>query len=115
MLKSRDQNVTRREFAVGALAIAGTSLCPCAFAAPQKPSEKPRQYSLISVSAICCGTCQHWKGERMLVDRGLRVKCQATASSPCFRGAGFKYPAISPAASHGCVSGKFYKKWVELP
>jgi len=119
---SRD-NVTRWQFIGEALCAAGTCMCPSALAAnPQNPgapfdkkATKPKSYVLINVNAVCCGTCQHWRGERMVVEHGNRVKCQSTAESACFRGAGFKYAPTSPAASHGCVAGKQYKRWIDLP
>lgn len=116
-------DLDRREFACAALASVGMALCPCwaletppqtkAQQPPKKPETKPVPKSLVSVSAICCGTCQHWKGERELVEKGRRIRCDSVPKSPCYRGAGFKYSATSSAASHGCVE-KYYKRWVEL-
>lgn len=106
-------NQRRREFLRDMTACTAALACPCLFAAQQQP-KKTTAHSLISVDAKVCGTCQHWKGERSLVDHGKRVKCQQFASGPCFRGPGFKYPAVSSAQSHGCITGKFYKRWVGL-
>ena len=126
-------DMSRREFAEAALAVAGAVLCPCALMAnPQKPGapfksngpkpgaphsqQKSTAKSYVQVSAVCCGTCQHWKGERELERTGKRVICQSgLPATPCFRGTGFKYTAISPAKSHGCVDKKFYKRWTSLP
>ena len=105
---------SRREFLKEAAGFAAAMACPCLFAA-NPPPKKPVSYSLIAVTAKVCGTCQHWKGERMVIDKGKRVKCQQFAIGPCFRGAGFKYSATSPAASHGCIAGGQYKPWVGLP
>ena len=113
-------NMNRREFATTALAAVGAALCPCALLAnPPRPGakrtpQKEIQYSLINANVVACGTCQHWKGKRQLVEQGRRVKCQSIPTVPCFRGSGFKYPPMSSAASHGCV-GKFYKRWSSLP
>ena len=97
-----------------AAGFAAAMACQCLFAANPQP-KKPVSYSLIAVTAKVCGTCQHWKGKRMLIEKGKRVKCQQFASGPCFRGAGFKYGATSSAASHGCIKGGQYKPWVGLP
>lgn len=106
---------TRREFLKQALAMTATACyCPYLFAA-QKPTQKVMPSSLILASAKVCGTCQHWKGSRTLIEKGKRVKCQQMASAPCFRGAGYKYAAVSSAASHGCITGGQYKRWSQLP
>ena len=100
--------MNRAEFVKGALAVAGVAMCPCALKAAGN------SYSLINANAVVCGTCQHWRGERHLVDQGKRVKCQSIPAGACFRGPGFKYPPMSSAQSHGCA-GKFYKRWSSLP
>ncbi len=84
------------------------------FAMPSVGAAEKKQHVLISVDAKCCGTCQHWRGERQLVERGKRLRCEAMPSCGCMRGAGFKYPPRSSAASHGCITGGFYKQWVGL-
>ncbi len=66
--------------------------------------------SMISVDAkkCCCGTCQHWSGERVIEARmNPRVKC-ATAYFPC------KVIPIKCQAPHTCHK-KMWKPWVELP
>lgn len=105
-----------------ALAAVGTCTCPCLLCAnPQKAgapfdknAAKAKSYSLINANAVCCGTCQHWRGERALVENGKRVRCATQPDGPCHRGAGFKYPPTSPAASHGCVAKGMYKRWSGL-
>ena len=107
--------ITRKDFAKNFLMAISIVGAIDSNAAARGRASKQKSYSLINVDKKVCGTCQHWRGERMVVDRGLRVKCQHFAESPCFRGSGFKYPAISPAASHGCIRGGQYKRWVGLP
>lgn len=70
---------------------------------------------LIPVDRICCGTCQHWKGAREIVEHGKRLRCAAMPGSACYKGSGFKYSPSSPVASHGCANGGGYARWVELP
>jgi anaerobic selenocysteine-containing dehydrogenase len=105
----------RKKFLKLSAAAVVAMMCPGVLCAGAKNARKTKAYSLINVDKKVCGTCQHWRGERVVVDRGLRVKCQHFAESPCFRGAGFKYPATSPAASHGCIRGGQYKRWIGLP
>ena len=31
---------------------------------------------LVKLSAVCCGTCQHWTGGRELVELGRRLACE---------------------------------------
>ena len=107
--------ITRKEFATKVLMMISTIGAMDLRAKVISKASKQKSYSLVNVDKKVCGTCQHWRGERMVVDRGLRVKCQHFAESPCFRGLGFKYPATSPAASHGCIRGGQYKRWVGLP
>ena len=107
--------ITRKDFAKNFLMAISAVGSIDSNAAARENAPKQKSYSLINVDKKVCGTCQHWCGERMVVDRGLRVKCQHFAESPCFRGPGFKYPATSPAASHGCIRGGQYKRWVGLP
>ncbi len=100
---------TRKEFIQGCCAAGIMLIAPVVAAADKK------QYSLISISAKCCGTCQHWRGERQLVEQGKRIRCEQHPTVGCMRGPGFKCPPGSSASSHGCISGKFYKRWSSLP
>ena len=59
----------RREFVKNAAGFAAAMACPCLFAANPSP-KKTVSYSLIAVTAKVCGTCQHWKGERMPLPSG---------------------------------------------
>lgn len=111
----KKMKMTRREFARNILMMAAAVGALNAEAGVKGSLQKRKSYSFINVDKKVCGTCQHWRGERIVVDRGRRVKCQQSAEAPCFRGPGFKYPATSPAASHGCVRGGQYKRWVGLP
>lgn len=62
----------------------------------------------IDVKKRCCGTCQHWSGEREIEARVTpRVKCDG-AFFPC------KVIPSKFSAQHTCTKN-MWKPWVELP
>ena len=63
----------------------------------------------ITLPAQCCGTCQHWSGERVLVEYGRRLRCDGSAHRCPF------YPAPSYAFLKCRCVQNHYKPWVNLP
>lgn len=63
----------------------------------------------ITLPAQCCGTCQHWSGERVLVEYGRRLRCEGNASRCPF------YPSPSHAFQPCRSQPKRYKPWYGLP
>lgn len=62
----------------------------------------------IDAKKCCCGTCQHWSGEREMEARTTpRVKCDG-AYFPC------KVIPRKSQAPHTCTKN-MWKPWVELP
>lgn len=64
---------------------------------------------LISLPARCCGTCEHWTGERRVVEFGRRLAC-SDGLHPCpWR------PSGSQARQRPMCMGDRYKPWQGLP
>lgn len=122
---------TRRDFLVASAALLGLSVASPVFGAQQgeknqksqesKEGEKPvtekkiQWGTNVANDRICCGTCQHWSGERRIVAMGRRVQVQAGAFD-CKLGVykkrvALNTPSKTPSPPTACI----YKRWVDLP